>query len=242
MLYILIGSVFYHGAIIPKPYMMETENSTTNNIPDTKTNAFSVVLAFVSTGFLTGFLMGLTGSPVVNSFLAALFTIAGSIAIIFFTKMDRGQINLVLKVLSSLSISCFIGLLIGIRAKAYEWFIPKERQVYHVAMENRKVQDSLFSIYLQRNLLNEKQTNPLRENDSLSISNRKAEITRLYKLVADQLNKSAILNTQPVAPLKGSTLNGINYIDKMRREKLYTKEMAYDSLYKYILDELSKKH
>jgi hypothetical protein len=217
---------------------MSNEITPANTPQRTKGNAFKVIFTFLILGCLCGFLMGLTESPIVNSFLTSLFAIAGTVSVIFFTKMSNEQINLTLNVLLGLSIGCIVGVLIGIRAKEFEWFVPEKKRSEFILKDINNLSDSLTEFYGSSRQENRKPLNS-DNKDSFSIQLEKEMLLKYQKLINQiYTNYQSSQLSKPV--LRNLSMNKINYINSRLNGKTYTPQEAYDELYKYITDELQK--
>ena len=92
-----------------------------------------LIVAFASTGFLVGNLMGMSASSTVPSFLGLLFALFGGSLIVFLHKLTSEDRVVAGKLVFALSLTCLLGVYTGLFVNERELLTPKERRFLPVA-------------------------------------------------------------------------------------------------------------
>lgn len=112
------------------------------------------VLAFASLGFLVGNIVGMTASSVVNQLIALLFAFIGGTAIALVRKLDKNQLRLASIAISSVCISCLLGVYLGVIVTQYQLLSPsKSNSVASVDNSNLATEYRSPQPYLRNNLI-----------------------------------------------------------------------------------------
>lgn len=85
-----------------------------------------MALAFGSLGLLVGNIIGLSGNSLGISFVAALFALGGGSLIPFLNKLIPNDREIAAISLIALSLSCLLGIYVGILQNEYQIFTPSK--------------------------------------------------------------------------------------------------------------------
>ena len=77
-------------------------------------SSVTIILGFLLLGFTTGFLTGMSSSPLAVSMIALLFALSGGSAITLLTKLSGKQISLIGALLFAVSLGTLVGCCSGI--------------------------------------------------------------------------------------------------------------------------------
>ena len=136
-----------------------------------------IVLAYTSLGFVIGNLVGLSAESVTSSILALLFAFGGGSAIAFVQKLDAASRKIASIAILSLSLSCLIGVYLGIGISEHQILSPQtEPSVQRSSIESRK--------YLRENLASKANAIDHRyQNEQISLQNA---YDNLYELIREK--------------------------------------------------------
>ena len=93
-----------------------------------------LIVAFATTGFLVGNLMGMSASSTVPSFLGLLFALLGGSLIAFLHKLTREDRIIAGKLVFALSLTCLLGVYTGLFVNERELLTPKGRRFLPTAV------------------------------------------------------------------------------------------------------------
>ena len=83
-----------------------------------------LIISFVSLGLLIGHIAGMTSAPVSNSLIGLIFAFGGGTAIGFLRKISKAERKTAAVCITSLCLSCLVGLYIGILVTEYRLLSP----------------------------------------------------------------------------------------------------------------------
>ena len=77
-------------------------------------------------GLLVGFLAGMSSSPIVQPLIALLFTFVGGSIFVLLSKLSTEDRGLAGKMLAGLSVSCLLGVMLGVHTSRGQFLVPAE--------------------------------------------------------------------------------------------------------------------
>ena len=91
-----------------------------------------IILGCLSLGLIIGFMTGMSVSPTVTTVIGLIFAFTGGSVIVLIKGRDPDELALMGKCLSALALAAAFSVMVGVMARANDWFYFKQSALYQL--------------------------------------------------------------------------------------------------------------